>query len=327
MNDVQKALVAAKQLIEGKKEDMMFDVYAPLYPFNTENSARLFFERNNLINENNVATITGSGDAPLDLIANGVKKIHAFDINGLAKYHAKLKIAAVKAMTFEEFKQFFLCNYDGYVVNEHYQKARTFLDDETRLLWDEIFKFINEKKLKMHPWFEGTDAKLFYKIQSLMGGQANRTIKNPFSYMANETTYNDLKQILLNKNSEYITFHDTDVFDVDKVIDFNGINYFYFSNVMDFFVCDDNYIVHKEELISFKHKIKSLLDKIPLDSFVDVCILKEELFQSDLENYEEVYSLAEGFSLEKLGEKLVVLSFSKKRKVSLTQNPVNLNFN
>ena len=63
-DEVEEALDGAKRLLyKGHEESELFEGYTRIYPFNTEDSSSVFRIQQDKIENQNVATITGSGDA------------------------------------------------------------------------------------------------------------------------------------------------------------------------------------------------------------------------------------------------------------------------
>ena len=84
----------------------------------------------------NVLTIASSGDHILEAMRYNASKIYAFDKNRFAIYMSKLKVAAVKALSYEEFIKYF--EFNPFCISV-YLKIRDYLDDDTRLFWDELY--------------------------------------------------------------------------------------------------------------------------------------------------------------------------------------------
>ncbi|MDE5630645.1 MAG: hypothetical protein K2I70_03500 [Bacilli bacterium] len=109
-DEIEEAIDAVKTLIYGKNQNSeMFAGYTRVYPFNTEDSSSVFRVQEDKIRSKDTLTVTGSGDALLDLFMNGASTVTCFDINGLAKFYALLKFSFVKTgMSYHEFEIFFL---------------------------------------------------------------------------------------------------------------------------------------------------------------------------------------------------------------------------
>ena len=100
-----------------------FSKYSKMYIMTTENLNGYY--QNFDFKEKSVLTVTSSFDHALNAIFYGAKKVTTFDINRLSYYIANLKLAAVSALTYDEFVEFFLGeNTFNY---ELYQKISPFL--------------------------------------------------------------------------------------------------------------------------------------------------------------------------------------------------------
>ena len=107
---IDEALDAAKKLIYGSTSNPdLFSGYTRVYPFNTEDSSSVFRLQQNSIKDKDCLTVTGSGDAQLDLFLYGAKSVTCFDVNGMAKFYAILKFSFIKAgMSYQEYIEFFI---------------------------------------------------------------------------------------------------------------------------------------------------------------------------------------------------------------------------
>ena len=76
-------------------------------------------------------SVIASGDQILCGILEGTKEVDAFDISRFPKYFLYLKMAAIKALSREEYLDFFygLCNKDE-VYEDMYDTIRIYLEDE-----------------------------------------------------------------------------------------------------------------------------------------------------------------------------------------------------
>ena len=97
--DVREAIYHASKILRRDFKDIKtkFAGYTPVYSFNTEDSASVFHHFRDYIKGQKVLTVTGSGDAILDLLLYGAKKIVSFDVNKSTIFYSKLKIAFIKS--------------------------------------------------------------------------------------------------------------------------------------------------------------------------------------------------------------------------------------
>ena len=87
--------------------EQSFSKYGYIYPFTNE-KLKIIFKYLDL--SNRILTVTSSGDQSLFAILNGATKIDCFDKNKLAKYFSELKIAAIKSLSYKQFKKFYKIN-------------------------------------------------------------------------------------------------------------------------------------------------------------------------------------------------------------------------
>ena len=101
-----------------------------------------------------ILSVIASGDQILNCILGGTKLVDAFDISIFPKYFLFLKIAAVKALTQEEYIKFFFGSIGPEeIYNEMYDRIREHLDDENREFWDSLFDF--------YDWYDIIHSSLF----------------------------------------------------------------------------------------------------------------------------------------------------------------------
>ena len=114
--------------------------YFPIY-VNTNEPLSSYYQSFPIMNHR-VLTVTASGDHILQAVSMGAKEIDAFDKNRLAIYMSKLKIAALKVLTREEFINFFyyVVNPDTFFSIDLYEKIREYLDADTQLFWDTLYE-------------------------------------------------------------------------------------------------------------------------------------------------------------------------------------------
>lgn len=143
-----------------KSENSSFENYDRIYPFTNE-AINLYYKYFKL--DENVLTVAASGDQLLHAILQGCKHATIFDINKLTKYYVNLKIAAVKALTLEEFMEFFI-NKTGTLsfptLNYSiFKKIESYLSDEDREYWNLFYQYIyiesmEEKKKYFQAYFD-----------------------------------------------------------------------------------------------------------------------------------------------------------------------------
>lgn len=106
------------------------------------------------INKNKVLSVIGSGDQILNMVLEGVKEIYSFDISIFPKYFLYLKIAAVQALSREEYIDFFYdYNNRAEVYDDMYDRISEYLEPSIKEFWDALLGFFD--------WQEVYDSTLF----------------------------------------------------------------------------------------------------------------------------------------------------------------------
>lgn len=205
----------------------------PVYPFNTEDSANLFFSYREFIKDKKVLTVTGSGDALLDLIRYGAKDITCFDSNVLAKHIAELKLAFWKAHLGEDnFKKFFMGEHccDEIMQYDLFMECRPYLRPETLYYFECVYDYIKKHGIK----FTNDESRFLYQQYDsfIHFPVQNRTVGNSFSYMDKENA-RVLEDILIDPESIHVNYLDANILDVDKKIG-DDFYFMYLSNIFEF---------------------------------------------------------------------------------------------
>lgn len=263
---------------------------SPLYSFNTEDSASVFCAKKPLIVNQNVVTVTGSGDAILDLFLNGASKIIAFDANVFTIFYAELKFIAAKQLPFSEFCLFFSS------FNESiYKKLEPYLSVSTKKFWNELYSYC---KIVNMPLKDSEKGGLFYPTASIF--TSNDTMYNPNGYYTEEN-YVKLQKHLQTKSLKDIQFVNCDLLELPKIANLADCSYAYLSNIMDFMVGVDDIKVDNEKLVAFKEFIlKSLYPSLKESSVIDLSYIKVSWHNGIEAGYYEVYKESDGFQIEKL---------------------------
>lgn len=219
--------------IEKLKEND-FEGFKPVYPFNTEDIASVLCVFEPYIINQDILTVTGSGDVILDLLLKGANKITCFDINKTSSHFALLKLAAIKAkISLEDYSNYFLAKgkIDEVYCFDIYLKFCDFLPSEERYIWDKVYDFINKNNIKI-TGLNTTFA--FQQFDNFFGFPCrNWTLHNPNGYLT-EDNYSKLLKIVETKSLEDIKFIDSALFDLPKKLQNNKYTFIYLSNIMDF---------------------------------------------------------------------------------------------
>ena len=213
-----------------------FDVYSKVMPFTNENM-KMYYKQFNY--DGNILTVAASGDSVLHSILMDCNDIVMFDINRLTYYYVFLKLAAVKGLTFGEFKDYFtLDGWPGY-PNMHYElfeKFEQYLNQDVKQYWNQMYDMY---KTKDYLYFQ----KGFFFSDGTYSNTDYLTIDN----------YKKLKENLTNKNRN-IEFVNKELLMLDDSILDKKYSSVYLSNILEF-IPDTNYF--KEFLLE---KLSTNLD-------------------------------------------------------------------
>lgn len=119
-----------------------------------KSNERIECYRDYLTNRNNILSVIASGDQIINCILGGTKEIDAFDISIFPKYFLFLKLAAIQALSRDEYIDFFynqLTTSEKY--DDYYGSIREALDGENKEFWDSLFDYFS--------WFDIYNSMLF----------------------------------------------------------------------------------------------------------------------------------------------------------------------
>lgn len=232
--DILKALLYISDLYVYNSSNTSKAYFDKLYHFTTEMIDGYYKEIN--FENKTVLTVMASGDHVLNAILLGAKKVDTFDINKLSIYYYKLKEAAIKSLSLEEFKNFFYSKYPNNIkCNDQimnwklYLKISPFLETKYKAFWDMLYLEFNGKEIG--------NSDLFWPSENC---QSRLSIYN--AYLTEEKYYK-LKNILL-ENKIKVTFTNADIIDLklNKKYDYiflsnisQYLNYMYTENYLDNF--------------------------------------------------------------------------------------------
>ena len=142
-------IVKAQRIVSGAEYNFgntnMFHNSSAVYKISNE---RIQDYEKYLRKRNKVLSVIGSGDQILNCILNGTKEIDAFDISVFPKYFLELKMAAIKALTVDEYIDFFyeVTNRDE-VYEDMYYRIAVYLENDICEFWDSLFNFFEWKEI------------------------------------------------------------------------------------------------------------------------------------------------------------------------------------
>ena len=152
-----------------------------IYPFTNENLLELFGQLD--VKDKSVATTGSSGDQILAALLFGAKKVTLIDGNLYSKHFIDYKFAAIKNLSYEEFKAHFI-NQKDYFNFEIFKKVSHDLDSDSMAFWGTIYSH--------------TDNAL--DIRRRITNENNQRPKTDFLYT--EEIYLRLQEILMSHNFE-----------------------------------------------------------------------------------------------------------------------------
>lgn len=144
-------------LMHGKPLKEKYGRYSKLYAFTTENIGGYYLQTSFL--KKKVLTVCGSGDHVLNAILLGSNEIDTFDINILTYYFLKLKIAAVKTLSYTEFLDYFLLENNLSAMSyKLFQKVKKGLESEILTFWEILYRDVEYDGRKLR------DSSLFHNL-------------------------------------------------------------------------------------------------------------------------------------------------------------------
>lgn len=234
-------LALATSIIDGKYKKGRFYT---IYPNATENIDG--YMSNLDFKNKKVLTVCASGDHILNIINNNGKDITSFDINPLSIYYYRLKEAAIKTLSYEEYLDFF--NYNDTNPKtllfeepslsdcfkfDLFEKIKKELDSVTREFWEKLYAKTNKKI--------GT-SKLFSHDTN------SKSVVIKFNNYLKPDNYELIKQNIYNSN---VTFINCDIKKLPNKLN-EKYDYIFTSNISQYLdsVYDNNHLENYRKLIS-----------------------------------------------------------------------------
>ena len=166
---------------------------------------------------NKALVVSGSGDFGLETIYQGFSDVTCFDINLLSRHMLYVKIAAVQALTYQEFCRLFQTT----LTKEWLYKISPYLPDSTFLFFDTLFQANSSSKL----------LNLFTHKYSKCAEYFFQKCQQNFS-VYNEKEFYQLKECL---RADMFHFLPLDIFQKEKVSTcLNEYDFIYLSNILFF---------------------------------------------------------------------------------------------
>lgn len=241
-NDIDEALELIKYGFLYHYKD--FSKYSSIYPFTNENLSS-YFKRVDLKGKS-VLSVAGSGDHYLEALIRGSKSIKLFDINILTKYYLELKIAAIKALEYDEFMDFFILEnnfYNTFNLNS-YSKIRKYLTGDNQIFWDTLYQKFNGYTIRK--------SELFFKTE-----ESYNFLRNFVSYFHPNNYYAVKKAILSSNNNITDIFYNCNITKIHSICGNDKFDAIFLSNIADYL----DEIYKTEPAKRFKNYILNHLDK------------------------------------------------------------------
>lgn len=268
--DINEALA-----IISSKDKRFYTQYSEIPIRATENVKDLFENVDDSFEKSLI--VTGSGDQSLEAVLYGAKEIDSFDINSLAKYGSALKFAAVEALDYKEFCDF----YKKMFPLQLYKRVREFLRDDYLIFWDILFDFSYNFDI-YHTLFDSNDHK------SIIGKDISVYFKNK---------YYKIKDNLSKTKIQYQTFNLLDIH--SNFCNPSSYNFIYLSNIFYYirrspkqfskFLMKNIYPLLKENGEVFFHYLYGVHGDGVSGEFSDLIAMLFSDMSEDQESIEEFY--------------------------------------
>lgn len=210
-------IVKAQRIVSGAEYNFgntnMFHNSSAVYKISNE---RIQDYEKYLRKRNKVLSVIGSGDQILNCILNGTKNIDAFDISVFPKYFLELKMAAIKALTVDEYIDFFyeVTNRDE-VYEDMYYRIAVYLENDICEFWDSLFNFFE--------WKEIYNSTMFSSEPNIASNAINQN-----KFLQSEEEYNRLREELDNVK---ITYYEGDILELSSYLR-DSYDLVYLSNIV-----------------------------------------------------------------------------------------------
>ena len=200
---------------EKSKLTRLQEEFRTVYPFTTENIAGYMEDLD--LNNKRIITVTGSTDHIINAIARGATDITTFDINPLAKYYMDLRLAAIKALSYHDYKGTFLYRELNLKPG---QVKRLDMPDESKDFWLTKLAQCNNDWLAVR------------KLSSLFNSEIiDLKMVQKCNLYFDEYVYEEIRKKLSDVSINFIQTNLADI-NLDKQYD-----YMFLSNISDYADC------------------------------------------------------------------------------------------
>ncbi len=168
------------------------------------------------VNKEKSLVVCGSGDPGLEVAYQDFSQITCFDINLFARHMLHVKLAAIKALNYQEFCELFQTS----LTKEWLDKISPYLPDATFLFFDNLFQLNSSKLPNLFTHNYSKHALYFF-----------RKCQQNFS-VYNEQEFSKLKSCLQTKKFQFLPL---DIFQKEKVNScLEKYDFIYLSNILFF---------------------------------------------------------------------------------------------
>lgn len=280
-----------------------FGRYSKIYLMTTEN-IKGFLQQYDLANQD-ILTVTGSGDQMLNAFLMGAGNVTCFDINPLAFLNAELKKAAISTLSYSEFISFFFQEFQKFLDVHLYEKIRLELKDEALVFFDYLYSKYGSQEI-----FD----KIYYRFHTPFEKMKN------LNFYLEESYYEKLADILKTKK---VTYLESNITNLREYLTEQFFDMVLLSNISD--SIDD--IWEEDALKNFKRCIHSLSKSLKSNGTIQVGYIyncysyntlhsfhnkkkRQTIFTTD----EFHTTFVEGFSYHDQSDAIITFQKMKKRK-------------
>lgn len=240
MNDIIRQAI---YLIEDVgKAILNIQRYSPVYMFTTENLSGVMKSLD--VCGKSVLTVSSSGDHIFDMLLNGATVVESYDINYFTRFYFYLKEAAIKALSYNEFLDFFFpskFSFNSKVFDNEvfFRKILPNIKNEdAAIFWKTLFSRYKGKRLY--------NSKLF-----IQGYYSKSTYIDCINYLKNEDNYRRLQHKLAGYDYK---FYWINIFNDDDKLPDKKYDIIYLSNVLDKLCCKDE--------LSYLDKVRKIICRL-----------------------------------------------------------------
>lgn len=261
MDEAKKAVLETILFSKRKPKSYIhpsFGEYSRMYTFTTENIGEYIKPLN--VKNCDILSIGASGDHLINFKLFGANNVDCYDCNKNTYYFINLKLAALQALDYQEFLDYFITcesstpRFNGFyfsndVVGKNekyldfniYKKIRTFLNDDVKLYWDLLYKECNNSGDKL------SNMGIFY------GSTLEEAIYvNP--YLKDSNAYNKAKKKCSNITFKFYPY---DIFELNNIP--NNYDLILLSNIFDYVADSERGIVSDFQFVKY---VENELSKI-----------------------------------------------------------------